>query len=500
MTSNILPLFVAIPLGSAFLISLLGKRSSWFPQLWTTLALIMMLAVSIGSIFLLKDSGTVVYEVGAWKLPVGIVMVMDGLTCFMLITVNLVALLVGIYAINYMRMYTGQWKFYTLFLLMVTGMNGVIITGDMFNLFVFLEIASVASYALVAFGTEHEELEASFKYAVMSSLASLFVLLGIAFLYSYTSTLNMADMGLIFAESGSNRVRLFAAALFLVGLGLKAALVPFHAWLPDAHPSAPAPISAMLSGVLIKAIGVYALVRVLFNVIGATPTMCSMLMILGTLSMVIGVFLAIGQWDMKRLLAYHSISQVGYMMLGIGLATPLGIFGGLFHLFNHSMFKSLLFLNSGAVVYATGTRDLQEMGGLKEKMPVTAGTSMVASMSISGIPPFNGFWSKLIIIYACVQAGHPVFAFWAVLASILTLASFTKVQRYAFFGKLKENWAQLKEVPFAMQFSMVAFALLCLAGGLIYLVPQISSHFIDGAVNVVHSGKEYAEIVIGSIK
>lgn len=500
MTNNIIPLIVAIPLGAAFVTSLLGKRSSWFPALMTVLALIVLLGLSIGSITLLNESGIAVYQVGNWKLPVGIVMVLDGLSCFMLITVNLVALLVAVYAISYMRMYTGRWKFYTLFLLMIAGMNGVIITGDMFNLFVFLEIASVASYALVAFGTEHEELEAAFKYAVMSSLASLFVLLGIAFLYSYTSTLNMADMGRFFAENGGGKVGLFVAALFLVGLGLKAALFPFHAWLPDAHPSAPAPISAMLSGVLIKAIGVYALVRVLFSVIGADETISSILMVLGSLSMVIGVFLAIGQWDLKRLLAYHSISQVGYMMLGIGLGTPLGIFGGLFHLFNHSMFKSLLFLNSGAVVYATGTRDLQEMGGLKEKMPVTAGTSMVASMSISGIPPFNGFWSKLIIIYACVQAGHPVYAFWAVLASILTLASFTKVQRYAFFGRLKESWARIKEVPFAMQFSMIVLALICLAGGLIYLVPQISSNFIDRAVDVVESGKKYAEIVIGSVK
>jgi multicomponent Na+:H+ antiporter subunit D len=187
------------------------------------------------------------------------------------------------------------------------------------------------------------------------------------------------------------------------------------------------------------------------------------------------------------------------MMLGIGLGTPLGILGGLFHLFNHSMFKSLLFLNSGAVVYATGTRDLQEMGGLKQKMPVTAGTSMVASMSISGIPPFNGFWSKLIIIYACVEAGHPVYAFWATLGSILTLASFTKVQRYAFFGQLKEKWNNIKEVPFAMKLSMIILSLICLTGGLV-LIPAIADVFLKGAAEVIENGKEYVNIVLGSIK
>jgi len=176
-------------------------------------------------------------------------------------------------------------------------------------------------------------------------------------------------------------------------------------------------------------------------------------MFLGALSMIVGVFLAVGQWDFKRLLAYHSISQIGYVILGIGLATPLGIFGGLFHLFNHSVFKSLLFLNSGAVDYSTGTRDLREMGGLRERMPVTAATNLVASVSIAGVPPFNGFFSKLIIILACIQAGHIGYAFWAVFASILTLASFMKITKYAFAGTLKEKWNTIKEVPIFMRIS-----------------------------------------------
>ena len=173
----------------------------------------------------------------------------------------------------------------------------------------------------------------------------------------------MADMANVLGQGGGGNVIFLVSVLFIMGFGLKAALVPFHAWLPDAHPSAPAPISATLSGVLIKALGVYTLCRIFFNVLGIDPNLSSMLMLLGALSMVIGVFLAIGQWDFKRLLAYHSISQIGYVILGIGLGTPLGILGGLFHLFNHSVFKSLLFLNSGAVEHSTGTRQLQEMGG-----------------------------------------------------------------------------------------------------------------------------------------
>ncbi|MFH1519569.1 MAG: monovalent cation/H+ antiporter subunit D family protein [Candidatus Omnitrophota bacterium] len=497
--ANIIPLFVAISLAGAFLVSIVGKKIKWFPDFLGNLTTLTLLCLSAFALKLSNSYGTIVYSVGHWKPPVGIALVLDGLTSFMLVTVNLVAFIISIYAINYMEKYTSKWKFYTLFLLMLAGMNGVIITGDIFNLFVFLEIASVASYALVAFGTERHELEAAFKYAVMSTVGSLFILIGIVFLYSYTSTLNMADMAVILAEKGLGNVGLMVSVLFIMGFGLKAALVPFHAWLPDAHPSAPAPISAMLSGVLIKSLGVYTICRIFFNVIGLSLKISSLLMFLGAVSMVIGVFLAIGQWDFKRLLAYHSISQIGYVVLGIGLGTPLGILGGLFHLFNHSIFKSLLFLNSGAVEYSTGTRDLQKMGGLRERMPVTSTTSLTASMSIAGIPPFNGFWSKLLIIIAAVSAGHFGYAFWAVLASILTLASFTKVMKYGFFGKLREKWSTIKEAPLFMVLAMVALALICIVGGVL-LLPGLRQVFLKPAVDVLVKGVEYGPTVFEAVR
>ena len=442
--ANIVPLFVVISLSGAFLTSLLGKKIKNLPDLIGSVTTFILLGLSVLSVRLVNLYGVLVYKVGAWKAPIGISMVLDSFTAFMLVTVNLVAFLIAVYSKDYMNKFTSKWKFYTLFLLMLAGMNGVIVTGDIFNLFVFLEIASVASYALVAFGTERHELEAAFKYAIMSTVGSLFILLGIGLLYSYTSTLNMLDMAAILAQREPSNVVLMVSVLFLMGFGLKAALVPFHAWLPDAHPSAPAPISAMLSGVLIKSLGVYSICRIFFNVIGMSSSMLTALMVLGVISMVIGVFLAIGQWDLKRLLAYHSISQIGYVFLGLGLGTPLGILGGLFHLFNHSIFKSLLFLNSGALEYSTGTRDLKNMGGLAQKMPATATTNVIASVSIAGIPPFNGFWSKLIIIIAAVQAQRFGFALWAVIASLLTLASFTKVMKYAFFGPWKEKWNNIK--------------------------------------------------------
>ena len=496
--ANIIPLFAIVPLAGAFLITIAGKRLKWFPDVFGNAATLISFVLSIVAVFVCNKYGTLVYGVGAWKPPFGIALVLDGLTSFMLVTVNVVAFCISIFSIDYMKKFTSKWKFYSLFLLMLAGMNGVVITGDLFNLFVFLEIASVASYALVAFGTEKHELEAAFKYAIMSTVGSLFILLGIVLLYSYTSTLNMADMANVIAQKGGGNITLMVSVLFLMGFGLKAALVPFHAWLPDAHPSAPAPISAMLSGVLIKSLGVYALCRIFFNVIGMSGTVSEVLLFLGALSMVIGVFLAVGQWDFKRLLAYHSISQIGYVILGIGLGTPLGLIGGLFHLFNHSIFKSLLFLNSGAVEYSTGTRDLTKMGGLSQKMPVTGSTSLVASMSIAGIPPFNGFWSKLIIIIACVQAGRYGYAFWAVLASVLTLASFMKVMKYAFYDKLKGQWENVKEVPIFMKVSMAALAIICLVGGIL-LLAGMNVLFLERAADVLSEGRQYAAIVFKGI-
>ena len=274
--------------------------------------------------------------------------------------------------------------------------------------------------------------------------------------------------------------------------------MPFHAWLADAHPSAPAPISAMLSGVLIKGIGVYALLRIFFNVlgIGQTESILHILLVLGSISMIAGAFLALGQIDIKRMLAYSSISQIGYIILAFGLGTPLGFLGGLFHLFNHATFKSLLFLNSGAIEYSTGTRDLTKMGGLAQRMPVTSATGVIGSMSIAGIPPFSGFWSKLIIIIAAIEAGQFIFAFLAVLVSIVTLAYYLKLQKMAFFGKLSDLLAQVKEVPSFMCISMVVLAMLSIVMGVL-LIPAVKEIFLDPAVEVLTDAGNYAKIILG---
>jgi multicomponent Na+:H+ antiporter subunit D len=278
---------------------------------------------------------------------------------------------------------------------------------------------------------------------------------------------------------------------------LKAAAMPFHAWLPDAHSSAPAPISAMLSGVLIKALGIYVLIRIFYNVFNAPEIFTKIFLVIGAVSIIIGVFLAIGQWDMKRLLAYHSISQIGYILLGMGIATPLGILGAVFHLFNHAIFKSLLFYNAGSVEMAIGTRDLRKMGNLMKILPTTSQTSLIASLSISGIPPFNGFFSKLIIIIAALQAGLPWYAVFAIVGSLLTLASFMKVQRYGFKGENVVE-AVTNKVGWRMNSAMITLAVLCIVTSLL-IVPGIKEVTLDPVVKVITDKTGYIQLVLGGM-
>jgi len=498
-----LPVFVVLPLIAAFLLPLLGKKYKTAATVLANVVTILLLLLAIGSI-----GQSRVYEVGKWPIPLGINMVLDGLSALLLLAIGVVSTAAMLFSVRYMEQYTAKAKFLCLFLLMVAGMNGVVLSGDIFNLFVFLEIASIASYALVGFGCEHEELEASFKYMVLGSIASMFVLFAVALVYGNTGTLNMAYISEAIEVSGLNIGLGFALALFIAGFSLKAALVPFHAWLPDAHPSAPAPISAMLSGVLIKALGVYALCRIVFNMFGVSIQLGWLLVTLGILSMIVGAFLAIGQWDFKRLLAYSSISQIGYVVLGIGLGAvilagdgevataSLAILGGLFHLLNHAVYKSLLFLTSGSVQMSTGTREMREMGGLADKMPVTRTTCTIASASIAGVPPFSGFWSKLILVIAAVQAGFYWIAAVIVFVSLCTLIMYLKVQRYVFLGELGENLGEVKENKGSMQIAMVSLACLCVLMGLLLFVPGLRENILEPAVKVLTDGLEYSSIVM----
>ncbi len=503
MSGNLLPFFIAIPLIAAFILPIFGKKRKAAATFLANLVTILLLVLAILSI-----GQTDVYEIGKWSIPLGINLVLDGLSSLLLLAISVVSSAAMLFSVRYMERYTAKSKYLSLFLLMVAGMNGVVLSGDIFNLFVFLEIASLASYALVGFGCGPEELEASFKYMVLGTIASIFVLFGVALVYGNTGTLNMAYISKTIQSSGLNAGLAFALGLFITGFGLKAALVPFHAWLPDAHPSAPAPISAMLSGILIKTLGVYALARIVFNVFGVSIEVGWLLVALGILSMVAGAFLAIGQWDLKRLMAYSSISQIGYVVLGIGLGATLlakganvawaslAILGGLFHLANHAVYKSLLFLTSGSVEMSTGTRQMKEMGGLAERLPVTRAACTVASASIAGIPPFAGFWSKLILVIAAVQAHLYWVAAIIVFVSLCTLIMYLKVQRYVFLGELPEALQGTKEHGGSMAVAMVFLACLCVLMGLLIIVPSLKANILDPAVNVLLEGLGYSTRII----
>jgi multicomponent Na+:H+ antiporter subunit D len=508
----LIPLFVVIPLAGAFLVMITGRFLKELDKYLTSLILLFLVIISFYSLSTIGENLSL-YKVGGWepidKVPIGIYMIMDGFNAIIVCIINLIGFLSALYSISYIKRYTSSNYFYALFCLMIGGMNGVVLSGDLFNIFVFLEISVISSYALVAFGVEKSELEASFKYQVLGGMASFLILFGIGFIYWKTKTLNIADIKEAFANGYDKKYYLFVQILILSGFGLKAAMIPFHAWLPDAHSSAPSPISAMLSGVFIKAVGIFVILRLFFNMFTVSEEMAILITTLGTLSMVIGVFLAIGQWDIKRLLAYHSISQMGYVILSVGIGmilisrgskpeiAALAITGGIFHLINHAAFKGLLFLNAGAIEYSTGTRNLKEMGGLARSMPVTSATSFIASMSISGVPPFNGFFSKLIIIIAAVMAKFYLLAALAMIVSIITLASFMKFQRYAFYNKsdIKTN-QQAKEVPFPMLFSMVVLSIICVLLSLL-AIPDIRETILTPAVNILTDHLKYTTLIIG---
>jgi multicomponent Na+:H+ antiporter subunit D len=332
----IIPYLVITPLAAAFLIIILGKIAKPVGAIIACIASALSLAASLALAFSITKYGVLIYKMGGWMPPAGIPMVVDSYSALILLVANFVAALVILYSTSYVRVYTDTWKYFTLVMLMLAGVNGVAVSGDIFNMFVYLEIASLAAYALVAFGNEPEALEASFKYAVMGSIASAFMLIGMAFLYNYTSTFNMAYAGKFIWENPQAKILSFVSVLFLAGFALKAALAPFHAWLPDSYTKAPAPIPAMSSGILIKVLGVYALTRLFFNVFGMSKPAVYILIFFAVVSMLGGSILAFGQSNIRRLLGYSSISQVGYIILGFAVGTPLAIMGSILHIVNHS--------------------------------------------------------------------------------------------------------------------------------------------------------------------
>ena len=413
MSNSSFPLIaVLIPFFTAFIIGFIRDKYLVLKKvlvILVTVASLVFVVLLIKPIFI--DNEILTYWFGNWGMidgwVVGIGLEVDALSIFVGLIITVACLLSAIYAIKYMSKDNGLGKYYTLFLLLTASMIGFVFTGDLFNMYVMLEIMTFAAIALTAFRTEkYKSLEAGFKYLVIGSLGSSLILLGTALIYKETHTLNIAQLSFIFNRGEElNTTSIIALALMLTGYAVKSFMVPCHTWPPDAHMSAPSSISMLLSGVMSKT-GVYGLIRLLFMVFGlsSNKALAYLIVFWGALTMIVGVSMALLQSDFKRLLAFHSVSQLGYVITGVGIGlvdyngvSNLGLTAGLYHMLNHATFKCLLFLCAGAVLYRTGTTDLSKISGLGKKMPFTMIMFLIAAASISGLPPFNGFASKWLI-------------------------------------------------------------------------------------------------------
>lgn len=415
---------------------------------------------------------------------IGIAIEVDALSLFFGLLVGIAAFAACVYSLDYVTHDAHQVQYYTLLLMTSGGVLGMVLTGDIFNMYIMVEILTIGAVGLTAYRSKSEgALEAAFKYLVVGSIGSAFILTAIVMLYAEAHTLNLAQLSaLLPGMLGSGRMKI-AFALLLAGFSTKAFIVPFHPLAADAHGAAPASVSLLISGVLTKS-GLCAIIRLcyfLFQVMDK-GTMQFLLVFLGCVSMLVCVTMALAQHDFKRLLAFHSISQIGYVLTAIGLATALGLSAGLYHAMNHTIFKGLLFLAAGAVMHQTGTGDLDRLGGLAKKMPHTTVMFLIGAFSISGLPPFNGFASKWMIYQAIYQkaaeSGNFLFVFAliaALVTSVLTLASFVKVSQSVFFGQLSVEFENTEEAPIGMRIAMGLLAALCVITG---LFPNLVTAFL----------------------
>lgn len=392
----------------------------------------------------------------------------DRLSLFMLLTIAVVVLAGMSTAIASIEDPRRRFRFFSMLTIAMIGMNGTVLLTDLFSLYVFLEISAISSFLLISLDQEEDALEGAFKYLMLSAVATVFMLSATALLFMMCGGTSFAAVRDAAGADPGNAIIKAAVGIFLCGLFIKGGLVPFHWWLPDAYSSAPPPVSVLLAGIVTKISGIYTVMRILATVFGLTPAVQDFLLLLGAVSIVAGALMALGQSDMKRMLAYSSISQVGYIVLGFGCGTALGAAGAVFHLFNHAVFKSLLFINAASVEERLGHRDMDRMGGLASRMPVTGATSIVAFLSAAGIPPLAGFWSKLVIVIALWNAGRHSYAAVAVLAGLLTMAYFLSIQRKVFFGKLREGLEDLREGSPALALPAILLSALAVAAGVLY--------------------------------
>jgi len=505
-------LIIALPLLAAFLMPIVDRVSR---KARNAFAILILILEEILVLFLAHDvfgGNTHIYTMGASNplaavpaqaaVPIRIVLEVDGMGIFMAMISATVCLAAGIYSLAFIEEEKGKGKYYTLLLLILVGMLGMELTGDMFNLFVFLEVLTIACTALIAYRSNMgDAVEGAFKFLIISSIAALFVLFAIALLYAQYDLLNMAALAHTITYSNLDKI---ALVLLVAAFVMKCGSVPMHFWTPDAYSVAPASITAIL--VAASQASLYALFRVCFTLYGVTlnlSTIGGALIIFGLLSMFVGVTMALPQKDIKRLMAYHAISQTGYMLLGVGVGLYLlaepefstygmkAMEGGIFHIINHAMYKGLLFLTSGAIFYRLKTRNLNEMGGLGHNMKWTSIFFIIGALAIAGIPPFNGFASKLLIYEAAYKVS-PILSIIAMLVSILTLASFVKVFHSAFMGPKIHD---VEEVPKSMLAGMAVLTFVIILFGL--FPGWVVGNIVHPAAQALADQAAYIQAVVG---
>ncbi len=425
-------LIVAPLLFFAFLSALLGIWRARLAYAAAVTGGILSLAAAVtGGIFVFVR-GEQRHYLSGWPPPFGIEYVLDNLSAFMAIVVMFIGAVILVFpprAGLYQMPRTGI-PLYSMMLLLLAGLGGVVVTGDLFNLFVFLEIYSLASYTLISLGGKRA-LVASFRYLMLGTVAGCFYLLGVGFLYFATGSLNMADLAQRLPPLYASPAVVAGLVLIVLGLCIKMALFPLHVWLPDAHGHAPSVIAAILASVQIE-VAAYALLRVsltVFQPAYLTEQLPIMTIIgwCGVAGIIYGSIMAIAQRDFKRMLAYSTVAQIGYIGLGIGLATPLGLIGALLHILNHAFMKGCLFLVAGGIRHQTGLREIPWFIGLGRRMPLMMAAFTVASLSMIGIPPTAGFFSKWYLVLGSLEGGNWVFATVIVASSLLSAVYFFRV-------------------------------------------------------------------------
>ncbi|MBL8777585.1 MAG: Na+/H+ antiporter subunit D [Acidimicrobiales bacterium] len=428
-------LLLAVPillplLGAALSVGLGRSRQAQRVIGVATLAVVTVTSVAL--LVRVDTEGIQSVQVGGWAAPVGITLVADGLAAIMLVVAVLMLLAVLVYAIGQPGAEDEHVGFHPVYLILASGVAAAFLTGDLFNLFVAFEVTLMASYVLITLGGRPAQVRSGMTYVVISLIASLLFLLALAFVYTATGTLNLADLNDKIAALPAG-VRSGLAVLLIVVFGIKSAIFPLFFWLPDSYPTAPSPVTAVFAGLLTK-VGVYALIRSQTLLFPPDTQPGDLLLVVAGLTMLVGVLGAITQNDVKRILSFHIVSQIGYMVMGLGLFTLVGLAGAVLYVIHHIVVKTTLFLVAGLIELRAGTSNLAKLSGVARLEPLLAILFLLPALSLAGIPPFSGFVAKLALVDAGIGAEAYAVVAVSLVVSLLTLYSMSKIWANAFWG------------------------------------------------------------------